>query len=77
MTRTEADPIVVQTAIKEMTEQFHRKLSFGHSWGPTSKGMSVIIEGHDISHLVRSVDINAPVGDVISVHLELINLEIE
>lgn len=52
----------------------HRTLRFNTKMTGT-KGR-VILEGHDISHLVAGFDVSQNVGEAITVHLTLVRLEV-
>lgn len=43
--------------------------------GTTGKG-KIYLEGHDISHLVRSINMTSGVGEATTVTIELIGIEI-
>ena len=69
----EDNPIAAYTTLAGI----HRTMKVagsGTCGGPHGDRMTVIVEGHDISHMVRSVDIHSDVSDAVSVTLELVNL---
>lgn len=36
----------------------------------------IVLEGHDITHLVRSIHINSAVDDVVTVEIELVGVKL-
>lgn len=77
---TKNDPLILEAAINEMTQDVELRNSIdirsttdaGHK--SHGKGTRIILEGHDISHLVTDFSFHSSSVDAIRVELSLVGL---
>jgi len=76
---TKSDPLVVEAAINEMCSQPEMRytLEVRHE-SPTGrahgKGVRILLEGHDISHLVTDMTWQSSTTDAVRVTFEMVGL---
>jgi hypothetical protein len=75
-----SDPLVIEATINALTGSDEKKytIELRHSASPgsraTGRGMTILLEGHDISHLVTSFTLDSSVDDATRITFEMVGL---
>ena len=77
---TKSDPLILESTINALTgsDDLKYTIEIRHSGAVNTrahgKGMRILLEGHDISHLVTDFSFNASNSDAVRVTIDMVGL---